>query len=353
MRELPAGRLLALDAFRGMTIVAMILVNTPGSWDHVYPSLLHASWVGFTFTDLIFPLFLFIAGVAMWLSLGKAENQNRSDLMKRSLKRSVLIFLVGIFISWFPFYNLSLESLHFAGVLQRIAVSYLLASLICINLNRGWVAGAALILLFGYWALVNLIGGVDPYSRDVVFERGIDNVTLVSCMSSAVPIMIGYLVGSTIERTAFGPAYFSKLIGIGFAMTLLGRLWALEFPIIKSVFWTSSYVVYSVGIGIILFSITLWIIEYKGFKRWAYPFVMFGLNPLFLYALSMVLDTLTWIIKIGPEVPPISIHEWIYRSLFQPLAGDVNGSLLYAVSYVLVFLLIAYGLFRKGIFIKV
>ena len=185
MRTIPTDRLIALDAFRGMTIAAMILVNTPGSWDHVYPQLRHAKWVGSTFTDLIFPFFLFIAGVAMWFSYKKARSENHLVILKKALIRAALIFLVGIFISWFPFYTLSLDSLQFAGVLQRIAVSYVIASLICIHLSRQWVVAAAVMLLVGYWAIIMLSGGGEPISREVVFSDSIDVVSLRSCMSSA------------------------------------------------------------------------------------------------------------------------------------------------------------------------
>ncbi len=331
----------------------MILVNNPGSWDHVYSQLLHAEWIGFTLTDLIFPLFLFIAGVAMWFSFQKVERGDCPALLTKILQRTGLIFLIGLFISWFPFYDQTLDSLHFVGVLQRIAVSYLIASVVCISFGRIWVAATAALLLLGYWGLVVSSGADDPYAKDVVFSSGIDFVSFRSCLSSAVLIMIGFLVGSSVDRPRYSPTFFLGLIGIGVAMMLLGKLWALEFPIIKSLLWSSSYVVYSAGIAIALFTLCLWIIESAGVRSWISPFVLFGLNPLFLYSLSILLDKLTWMFKLGDEESTISLHEWIHQSLFQPVAGNINGSLLYAVSFVAIHWVVAYWLAKKRIYIKV
>ena len=353
MNDIPTGRLKTLDTFRGLAIAAMILVNDPGSWDHVYPQLLHAEWVGWTFTDLIFPCFLFIAGVAMWFSFKSHSGKNKWDLWRKTLSRATLIFLVGLFISWFPFYHLSLDNLHFMHVLQRIAVSYLIASIICLLFGRKMIAALATVMLLGYWLLIVQIGAGDPYSKDVVFSQSIDLISLRSCIASAVPIMIGYLVGSYVDRPKYDLIAILTLLGIGVAMTLAGKLWSLELPIIKSLLWSSSYVVFAVGISIIAFSVCLWIIEKHKVKFWTIPFVHIGLNPLFIYALSIILDKLTWMIKVTYSDTSVSLHEWIHTSIFRPWAGDINGSLLYAICFLVIHWLIAYGLFKKRIFIKV
>jgi len=353
MNDVPAGRLISLDAFRGLSIAAMILVNNPGSWDHVYPQLVHAEWVGWTFTDSIFPTFLFIVGVAMWFSFKSYSGRDRRGLWSKILLRAALIFLVGLFISWFPFYNLSTDNLHFVGVLQRIAVSYIIASFICVSFERIMVAASAVLLLLMHWLLTVQIGGVEPYLKDVVFRPGIDLVSLRSCLSSAVPIMIGYLVGSYIDRPHCNAVVISKLAGIGVLMTLVGLLWSLELPIIKSLLWSSSYVLFSVGISIVAFGVCLYLIEEKHFKFWAIPFVHIGLNPLFLYAFSIILDKLTWLIKVGGGDAQAPLHVWIHETVFRPWAGDINGSLLYAICFVAIHWLIAYGMFRKRVFIKV
>lgn len=353
MNDIPPGRLITLDAFRGLAIAAMMLVNDPGSWDHVYPQLLHAKWIGWTFTDLIFPCFLFIVGVAMWFSFRSHSSKNHWVLWRKTMLRAALIFLVGLFISWFPFYDLSLDNLHFVGVLQRIAVSYVIASILCISFGHKMIAALATIMLLGYWLLIVQISGGDAYLKDVFFSQGIDVVSFRSCIASAVPIMIGYLVGSYIDRPKLDLTTILTLVGIGIAMTLIGIMWSFELPIIKSLVWSSSYVVFTVGISIIAFGVCLWIIETKNLKTWAIPFVHIGLNPLFLYALSIILDKLTWMIKVTYAGTSVSLHEWAYESLFRPWAGNLNGSLMYAVCFVVIHWLIAYGLFRKRIFIKV
>lgn len=353
MNEVPAGRLMSLDAFRGLSIAAMILVNNPGSWDHVYRQLLHAEWVGWTFTDSIFPTFLFIIGVAMWFSFKSYSGGDRWGLWNKILMRATLIFLVGLFISWFPFYNLTSDNLHFVGVLQRIAVSYVIASVICVSFGYKMVAALATLFLLGHWLLTVQFGAGEPYVKEVVFSQGIDLVSFRSSLSSSVPIMIGYLVGSYIDRPRRDLIVISRLAGVGVFMTLVGMLWSLEFPIIKSLLWSSSYVLFSVGISTVAFSVCLYLIEEKGFKFWAIPFVHVGLNPLFLYALSIILDKLTWLIMVGDGNTSISVHVWIYETAFRLLAGDINGSLLYAVCFVAMHWLIAYVMFRKRVFAKV
>lgn len=353
MRALPKGRLVALDAFRGMAIAAMILVNNPGSWDNVYPQLLHTEWIGWTFTDLIFPCFLFIAGVAMWFSFKKFAGAHRWDFVRKILLRATLIFLVGLFISWFPFYHLSFENLRFVGVLQRIAVSYVIASLMCVMFRQSVIAVLAMLLLLGYWLLIVQVGGEDHYSREVLRSQGIDLISFRSCISSAVPIMIGFLVGSYIDRPDFRPSVMLPLVGTGIVMILIGAVWSQHFPIIKDLLWSSSYVVFAVGFSIVAFSICFWIIKAAGMTSWAIPFVHIGLNPLFLYALSILLDKLTWIIKIGGSDSSIPVHSWVYQNWFEPLAGPVNGSLMYAVCFLIIHWLIAYGLYKRQIFVKV
>jgi len=353
VNDISTDRLITLDAFRGLAIAAMILVNDPGSWDYVYPQLLHEEWVGWTFTDLIFPCFLFIAGVAMWFSFRSHSGRNRWDLSRKILLRAALICLVGLFISWFPFYDLSLDNLHFVGVLQRIAVSYVIASILCISFERKMIAVLAVAMLLGYWLLIVQVSDGNSFSKDAVFSQGIDRVAFRSCITSAVPIMIGYLVGSYVDRPKFDLTAILTLVGIGIAMILIGTLWSFEFPIIKSLLWSSSYVVFAVGISIVAFSVCLWIIEKENLKSWATPFVHIGLNPLFLYALSIILDKLTWMIKVTYADTSVPLHEWIHESLFRPWAGNLNGSLLYAVCVVGIHWLIAYGLYKKKIFIKV
>lgn len=288
----------------------------------------------------------------MWFSFKSMGSNDRWTIIKKILKRASLIFLIGLFISWFPFFNKTIDNLRFVGVLQRIAVSYVIASLVCIYFKRIWIAILASLILLGYWWLVMASGLFEPFEKDVVFSRGIDFIAFSSSPSSAVLIMIGFLVGSFIDRSLFKYSHFLMLIGVGAILILIGVLWSFKFPIIKSLLWSSSYVIYTAGIGIIVFALCLLIIEKFGLKSWFFPFVLFGLNPLFLYVLSILVDKLTWIIKIGNGESLISLHEWIQMNVFEPLAGGINGSLLYAIIFVLIHWLIAYWLFKKKIYIK-
>jgi predicted acyltransferase len=239
------------------------------------------------------------------------------------------------------------------GVLQRIAVSYVIASIMCKSFGRKTIAALATTMLLGYWLLIVQVSAGDPFSKVSVFSQGIDLISFRSCIASAVPIMIGYLVGSYIDRPKYDLTAILTLVGIGVAITLVGKLWSLEFPIIKSLLWSSSYVVFTVGVSIIAFSVCLWIIEKENVKSWTTPFVHIGLNPLFIYALSITLDKLTWMIEVTHSDTSLPLHEWIHETLFRSWAGDINGSLLYAVCFVVIHWLIAYGLFKKRIFIKV
>lgn len=353
MTTMPTGRLMSLDAFRGISIAAMILVNDPGSWDHVYPQLLHAEWIGLTFTDFIFPAFLFIVGVSMWFSFKKYAVESRPVIWRMSLIRATLIFLIGLFISWFPFSNLSIDNLHFAGVLQRIAASYVIAVLVCTCFGTRMIAVTAALLLLGYWVFISQIGESGTYERDVFFSQGIDHISFLSLPASAVSIICGYLVGSYIDREEYDLRMLGVLITTGVTLMLIALLWSLELPMIKSLLWSSSYVLFTAGTSIIAFSICFYLIDMMAIQSWAYPFVHFGLNPLFIYVLSIMLDKLTWTFNIGSSDSSVPVHTWIHETIFRPLAGDINGSLMYAVVFVVLHWAIAYGLYRKRIIIKI
>jgi predicted acyltransferase len=342
-----SDRLISLDAFRGLSIAAMILVNDPGSWDHVYPQLLHAEWIGWTFTDLIFPAFLFIVGVSMWYSFKKHQGETRIFLWRKSLLRAGLLFLVGLFISWFPFHSLSSDNLHYVGVLQRIAVSYLIAVFVCTSFSKKMIAATAALMLIAHWIVIVQIGGPSTYEREIFFSLGIDRLTFISCLASAVPVVCGYLAGSYIDRGDADPRMAASLIVAGVAIMLAGLIWSLQLPIIKSLLWSSSYVLFTVGTSIIAFGICFYLIDVKGNRKWATPLVHLGFNPLLIYVVSILLDKLTWLIEVGDGDSPVPIHTWIHQTVFRPLAGDMNGSLLYAMAFVVLHWLIAYGLYKQ------
>ena len=209
-------RLVALDIFRGITIASMILVNTPGSWSHVYPPLLHASWHGFTPTDLVFPFFLFAVGAAMSFSLGKYKG-DKSDVVKKILSRTALIFLIGLLLKMFPFYQfnkgsfIDFSTLRIMGVLQRIALAYGIAAFMCFFLSPKKLLGGAGILLVGYWGILLIFGGNDPFSLEqnaalkfdllVLGEQHLyggfgipfDPEGLLSTLPAVVSVIIGFM----------------------------------------------------------------------------------------------------------------------------------------------------------------
>jgi len=362
-------RLTALDAFRGLTIAGMILVNNPGSWKNVYAPLRHAEWIGCTPTDLVFPFFLFIVGVAMWYSFKKFDHKPTPQVWVKIFKRAALIFLIGLLLNAFPFYDMDLGTFRIMGVLQRIAVAFLFGAIICISVSKKYLHWVAAAILIGYWGLLAFFGGDDPYSLEsnvagqidlaifgdnhVYHGFGIpfDPEGLVSSIPAIATVIIGFLIGSYIDRTRLQRPALSTLVAVGAIGVGLGIVWGQSFPIIKGL-WTSSYVVYTAGLATIILSLFLWLIDIKGFKKWAHPLVVFGLNPLFIFALSGIIITILGLIKVGSGPTATSLRGACYIEL-AAVFGDMNGSLAFALLYVGLHWLIALWMFQRKIFIKV
>lgn len=364
-------RYLALDVLRGITVAMMILVNTPGSWSHVYAPLLHAKWHGCTPTDLVFPFFLFVVGVSMFFSFSKYSNSlNRETLLKIG-KRTLLIFAIGLFLNSFPQWATDYSKLRIPGVLQRIAIAYGIASILVLAVNRKYLPYLGGAILLFYWGLLWYFGGAEPYSLEqnatLSFDRAVlgenhlykgfgipfDPEGLLSTIPAIVTVIVGYLAGNLIQ-TSERKCVPNKLLLAGVAGVAAGALWGLIFPLNKPL-WTSSYVLYSAGWAAMLLGALVWVIDIKGFSRWSMFFVVFGVNPLFIFALSgLWAKILGRLIKItGADGNTVSGASWLYNEVFVPLAGNLNGSLLYAISHVLVFWFIGYVLYRRKIFIKV
>ncbi|MGE0020138.1 MAG: acyltransferase family protein [Draconibacterium sp.] len=364
-------RYLALDVLRGITVAMMILVNTPGSWSHVYAPLLHAKWHGCTPTDLVFPFFLFVVGVSMFFSFSKYGNTLNKESLLKIGKRTLLIFAIGLFLNSFPQWATDYSKLRILGVLQRIAIAYGLAAVLVLAVNRKYLPylGGAILLM--YWGLLWYFGGSDPYSLEqnatLAFDRAVlgenhlykgfgipfDPEGLFSTIPAVVTVIIGYLAGTLIQ-TSERKYVPNKLLLAGVAGVAAGALWGLVFPLNKPL-WTSSYVLYTAGWAAMLLGALVWVIDIKGFSRWTSFFVVFGVNPLFIFALSgLWAKILGRLIKItGTDGNVVSGSSWLYNHIFVPFAGDLNGSLLYAISHVLVFWAIGYVLYRRKIFIKV
>ncbi len=371
MATLKTKRLASLDAFRGFTIAAMILVNTPGSWSYLYSPLSHADWNGCTPTDLVFPFFLFIVGVSIWFSSKKFDDQLTGTVIIKITKRAILIFLIGLLLNAFPFFNLEIENLRILGVLQRIAIAFWLGAMLCLFIKKYelllLVSG---VILLVYWWVLFYFGGDTPYSLETnvvrqldikIFGPGhlwsgkgipFDPEGLLSSLPAVVSVIFGYLTGQMIEQTERS-ALIPRMILVGIVSLGIGWFWGGFFPINKSL-WTSSYVLYTTGLAILFLAIFIWLIDIKKLKGWAAPFFVFGMNSLFAYILSQlwvkVLYTISWIDASGNAA---NGYQWLYQQIMVPIAGNLNGSLLFAIVHILIFWAILLVLYRKKIFIKV
>ncbi len=373
MHTTPERRLLALDAFRGATIAAMILVNMPGSWSHIYPPLRHAAWHGATPTDLIFPFFLFVVGTSMWFSFRKFDHRLSRPLARKILRRVALIFLVGLFLSAYPFVGRDLPwDLRILGVLQRIALAYGVAAFLVLLLSPRKLVAASAVILLGYWALLAAFGGAEPYAVESNVVRKVDLALLgeahvwrgfgipfdpeglLSTLPAVVTVVLGYLAGRWITESARREDAILKMLLAGTLLVVAGLVWNPLFPINKPL-WTGSYVLYTGGIALVALAWFIWAIDVKGWCGWVKPLEVYGLNPLFAYVLSGVLArTLTRLVHVpvgGGET--VTGYRWLYSRIFEPLAGPLNGSLLFALAMVVLIWLAVLPLYRRNIVIKI
>lgn len=377
----PAPRLASLDAFRGATVAGMLLVNNPGSWNDVYPPLLHAPWHGWTPTDMVFPFFLWIVGVSMTISLGRRMEQgaDRRELLRHLWIRSAIIFSFGLLLVLFPFgllpaHTLSLSTLRIPGVLQRIALCSLAAGMIFLHTTWRGRIGWAVGLLLGYWALMMLVpvpgfgaGHIDEAKGNLAWwvdshllaghtwrgapAPGFDPEGLLSTLPAIATVLLGAM-GGHLVRTLSGAALSLRLARDGAILLAVGWVWSLVFPINKSL-WTSSYAVFMSGWAMLILGLFHWLIDVRGWRAWARPLILYGLNALALFVLAglvgRLLGLVQWTTDAGAKV---SLKAWLYAG-FTPWFSPVNASLAFAFSFVLMFLAIAWGLWRKNWFLKV
>ena len=373
-RTKSSQRYLALDVLRGLTVALMILVNTPGSWGAIYAPFKHAPWHGFTLTDLVFPTFLFVVGNAMSFSMRKFRSQPEQYFLKKVIKRSALIFLIGLFLSAFPFvyreggelFLKDLTQMRVMGVLQRIALCYLFASLMLRYLGTRANIVISVLILFLYWLIMYLFGAAgEPFSREgnaalkfdlLVFPPEnlwsgfgfpFDPEGLLSTFPAIVNVVAGYLAGKFIQGSGNNMKTVIRLFLAGIAFVLLGEFWDLYFPINKPL-WTSSYVLLTIGWDLVLISCLIWLTEVFGFRR-TYFFEVFGKNPLFIYVLSGLIVMILNVILIEG----MTLKSWLYRKIYLSWLTDYNASLGFAISYVILLWVIGYWLDKKKIYIKV
>jgi len=366
-----SGRVVALDAFRGISIAAMILVNSPGAGHHGYPLLRHAKWNGWRPADLIFPAFLFIAGVAIPLSFGRQLERapSRRAIVGKVLTRTRIIFGLGLLLNALPYFDW--DVLRIPGVLQRIALCYGAAALIALYADIRSQVLIALALLTAYWALLTLVpvpgigaGVLEPgMDFGAYIDRALmghhlghfewDGEGLLSTLPAIATTLAGVLTGHWL-RHAIGPR--RQLVGLLFAGTALviaGEIWSRWLPINKNL-WTSSYAVFTAGTALLGFALCFWLIDLRGYRRWALPFIVYGTNPILAYGLSSLCTKLLALIHVaGPNGLPVPLQLYIYHRLFVPLAGASGGSLLYAVTYTLLWLAVMAVLYRRGLFVKI
>jgi predicted acyltransferase len=384
-------RLESLDVFRGLTIAGMILVNNPGAaayWplDHAdelmtahpsgwYPGKAWVDANGWTPTDLIFPFFLFIVGTSMVLSFAarRGRGDSRQSLMKHAARRSLLILLIGYAIRILPYVDLS--HMRYPGVLQRIAVVYLFASAVTLwTSTRGrviWIAG----LLAGYYAVTRFVpvpgcdhaawftqmqtqhctlaGFIDrKLMLGHLYRRDFDPEGLLSTFPAIATTLLGTLAGGFLRSSASLSHKLRGLALAGVAGVAAGYAWHPFFPISKPL-WTSSYVLFSAGAACLLLALCWWLIEMRGWHTWSAPFLWLGSNAILAYALSTFVGKLWSIIKLSDAGNSITLQTWIYEHWFAPLAQEKNASLAFALCYVALWTLVAWGMYRKKIFVKV
>lgn len=378
--EVPAGsaappaaaaeRLVSLDAFRGITIAAMTLVNNPGAWAHIYPPLAHAEWHGWTHTDLIFPFFLLIVGVSMPFSFAARRARLHSpQLLRHVFRRSAILILLGLFLNAFPFFRL--DTLRIPGVLQRIGVCYLMASIIYLYTSRRVRVAATVFLLAGYWALMTLVPVPGHGAGDLGLEGNLaafidrslltghmwkptwDPEGLLSTLPAIATTLLGVFAGEWLLSNATRTRKVAGLLLGGLAGLALGMLWDPWFPINKNL-WTSSYVLFTAGYGLIVLAVCLWLMDVRRWRRWAKPFVVFGTNAIALFVMSGLLSDIlaTWTVSLAGG-RKLSLKAYIFETFFLPMARPVDASLLFALSYVLLWLGIMWIFHRRRIFLKI
>ena len=389
-------RYYSLDVFRGATVALMILVNNPGTWSHIFSPLKHAAWHGCTPTDLVFPFFLFAVGNALAFVMPRLEAGGDAMFWKKILKRSLIIFLIGLFLNWFPFVRWDGDQLvgrpweyvnskgevigvRILGVLQRIALCYLFASIIIYYFKLKGAMLVSFLILAGYWFLCLWLGNPnDPYSMNGFFGNKVDNAVLgtahlyrgegvpfdpegiMSTLPAIVQVIMGYMVGNYIQQKGKTYEMLANLFVAACILIFVGFCWDLVFPINKKI-WTSSYVLYTTGLAIIVLGIFIHLIEFKNVRGWWSRFFdVFGKNALFVFALSVFLPRTLALIRIPDHLNDkgqmvyTNPWNWLYQKVLINIPGSPEiGSFLYALCVILFMWAICYWMDKKKIYVKV
>ncbi len=367
-----SNRYLSLDVLRGITVTLMIIVNTPGDGSTTFAPLLHAKWHGFTPTDWVFPTFMFVVGNALSFTLVRYEALGNAEVLKKIFKRTFLIFLLGYLMYWFPFITRDeagavifapISHTRIFGVLQRIALGYGLASLIIHFWKLRGAITFSVIALLSYWAILYFFGDysltgnaglkLDLFllgDNHLYHGEGVafDPEGILSTLPSIVNVIAGYLTGKFIQEKGINYETISKMMLSGAVLLFLALSWDMVLPINKKL-WTSSFVLYTVGLDLFVLAILIYIIDILKIQRWSYFFEVFGKNTLFIYLLSEIGVMALYVIVVGDG----NAYKWIFKNIFHPLAGGYVGSLLFAVSWMLICWSVGYWMDKKKIYIKV
>ena len=376
-----SNRLLSLDILRGITIAGMIMVNNPGSWGSIYQPLKHASWHGLTPTDLVFPFFMFIMGVSTFMSLRKYNFQPSKESIWKIVKRTFLIFLIGLGLNWFGQLSRGLgagesfataathfDTIRILGVMQRLALAYGFAALIGLLFKPKQIIWVIVTLLIGYFFILWFGNGFELSEQNIISiidrnlwgeahmykDSGIalDPEGLLSTLPSIAHVLIGFLFGRMIMETKDNHKRVERVLIWGTVLAFLGLLLQYGCPINKKI-WSPTFVLTTTGFAAQLLGLLIWIIDINKHSKWSRFFHSFGVNPLFIYVLAGILANVIGNVKITHAGEAISLKGYIYSILIQPWAGAHFGSLIYALLFVSLCWLAGYILYKRDIYIKI
>lgn len=385
LANIPPQRMLALDVFRGLTITAMILVNNPGSWQYVYGPMRHAEWHGWTVTDLIFPFFIFIVGMSLQLSMQRQQLLPKSDVIKAAAVRTFKLFILGLFLALF-YYNFRdpayswleqrLSTVRWLGVLQRIGIVYICTVLIVLYCGtRGrilWLAGVCALYLAGMWYMPYhdshgsqyiglmefgnsfaawldqlILGAQHVYYREAT-PFAFDPEGIFSTLPAIASCLSGVLAAQFLQTNHSMSHKIRLLLLGGLIAVWAGLLWDSALPINKSL-WTPTFVLLSSGYACLVLAACMWLCDVKGYRLWGAPFVVFGANAILFFMFAGVAARVLLMVPVGDGV----LHTWLFNNVFEPAFGSMNGSLAFAISFLLVSYVLMHWCYKKGYIFKV
>ncbi len=379
-------RLLSLDILRGITIAGMLLVNNPGTWEHIYAPLEHAEWIGLTPTDLVFPFFMFVMGVSMFFSLRKFDFKLSGSVFLKIAKRTIILFLIGWIVQWFGmwlrglydpeshFFTKMFGNLRFLGVFQRLALVYFFGSMIAVLFKTKFIPWIIALILVAYAFILGLGNGYE-FSLENVLSRvdlavlgedhmyhesaygiklALDPEGILSTIPCIAHVLIGFMMGKCISTVKNNRERIVEIAVWGAVMLLVGWLLQYGIPCSKKA-WTSSYVLITCGMASCILAMLIYCIDIKGHDRWCRFFQSFGINPLFCYLVGTILSIVFGAVRLGTNAAgdTVSIHSLLHDGCKAITWSPEAASCLYAITFVLITWCFGYILYKKKIYIKI